>query len=63
MNLPESYTFGDTLDAIFLSLLENLKEIHDYNIVHRDRERFFFFFIIRGTLLSNDHFICFYCFQ
>jgi hypothetical protein len=44
MNLPESYTFGDTLDAIFLSLLENLKEIHDYNIVHRDRERFFFLF-------------------
>lgn len=43
MNLPESYTFGDTLDAIFLSLLENLKEIHDYNIVHRDREPFFSF--------------------
>jgi hypothetical protein len=38
MNLPESYTFGDTLDAILLSLLENLKEIHDCNIVHRDRE-------------------------
>ncbi|KAL7532864.1 hypothetical protein ACHAXR_008256 [Thalassiosira sp. AJA248-18] len=36
MNLPETYTFGDTLDAIFLSLLQNLKEIHDCNIVHRD---------------------------
>jgi hypothetical protein len=38
MNLPESHTFGDTLDAIFVSLLENLKAIHDCNIVHRDRE-------------------------
>ena len=38
MNLPESSTFGDTLDAIFISILDNLKEIHDCNIVHRDGE-------------------------
>lgn len=38
MNLPEEYTFGESLDAIFLSLLENLKEIHSCNIVHRDGE-------------------------
>ena len=38
MNLPESYTFGDTLDAIFLSVLGNLKAIHECNIVHRDCE-------------------------
>ena len=38
MNLPESFTFGDTLDTIFVTLLENLKVIHDCNIVHRDCE-------------------------
>ena len=38
MNLPETYTFGDTVDTIFVSLLESLKEIHAYNIVHRDCE-------------------------
>jgi len=36
LNLPEKSTFGDTLDAIFISLLENLKELHDCIIVHRD---------------------------
>eukprot|EP00581_Thalassiosira_minuscula_P015230 CAMPEP_0183716110 /NCGR_PEP_ID=MMETSP0737-20130205/10120_1 /TAXON_ID=385413 /ORGANISM="Thalassiosira miniscula, Strain CCMP1093" /LENGTH=1061 /DNA_ID=CAMNT_0025945321 /DNA_START=142 /DNA_END=3327 /DNA_ORIENTATION=+ len=36
MDLPEEYTFGESLDAIFISLLENLKEIHECNIVHRD---------------------------
>ena len=38
MNLPETFTFGDTLDTIFVTLLENLKVIHDCNIVHRDCE-------------------------
>ncbi len=35
MNLP-SNTFGDTLDAVIVSILEDLKEIHASNIVHRD---------------------------
>ena len=35
MNLP-SNKFGDTLDAVFVSLLEDLKVIHASNIVHRD---------------------------
>jgi hypothetical protein len=38
MGLPESYDLGDVLDRIFESLLENLKVIHDANIVHRDCE-------------------------
>ena len=38
MNLPQTFTFGDTLDTIFVTLLENLKVIHDCNIVHRDCE-------------------------
>jgi len=36
LNLPGTSSFGDTLDAIFISLLENLKELHDCIIVHRD---------------------------
>jgi len=36
MSLPQDYTFGDALDVIFTSLLENLVDIHKYNIVHRD---------------------------
>ncbi|KAL7547760.1 hypothetical protein ACHAWF_011038 [Thalassiosira exigua] len=36
LNLPESFTIGESLDAIFASLLENLKVIHACNIVHRD---------------------------
>ena len=35
MNLP-SNKFGDTLDAIFVSILKDLKVIHECNIVHRD---------------------------
>lgn len=38
MGLPESYEFGDVLDRIFQSLLENLSAIHSANIVHRDCE-------------------------
>lgn len=61
MNLPEAYTFGDTLDAIFLSLLENLRDIHDYNIVHRDREYSDFFpSLSYGVNLHHNHFLCFY---
>lgn len=36
LHLPETYTFGDTLDAIFMSILENLIVIHELNIAHRD---------------------------
>ena len=39
MNLP-SKKFGDTLDAIFVSILEDLKVIHASNIVHRDGKWF-----------------------
>ncbi|KAL7490513.1 hypothetical protein ACHAWT_000288 [Skeletonema menzelii] len=35
MNLP-SDKFGDTLDAVFVSILEDLKVIHASNVVHRD---------------------------
>eukprot|EP00984_Skeletonema_dohrnii_P035874 scaffold36193_cov216-Skeletonema_dohrnii-CCMP3373.AAC.3 len=35
LNLP-SNKFGDTLDAVFVSILEDLKVIHASNIVHRD---------------------------
>jgi hypothetical protein len=38
MGLPESYEFGDVLDMIFKTLLENLKAIHAANVVHRDCE-------------------------
>lgn len=38
LKLPETNTFGDTLDAIFISILENLNVIHELNIVHRDCE-------------------------
>jgi hypothetical protein len=31
-------TFGNTLDVIFISLLEDLKIVHECNIVHRDGE-------------------------
>jgi hypothetical protein len=31
-------TFGNTLDVIFVSLLEDLKIVHECNIVHRDGE-------------------------
>ena len=37
LNLP-SNTFGDTLDAVIVSILEDLKAIHASNIVHRDGE-------------------------
>ena len=40
MSLPETYEFGDVLDAIFRSLLENLAFVHSCNIVHRDCEFF-----------------------
>jgi len=40
MGLPESHEFGDVLDTIFRSLLENLSAIHSANIVHRDCESF-----------------------
>lgn len=35
LNLP-SNKFGDTLDAVFVSILEDLTVIHASNIVHRD---------------------------
>ena len=38
MNLDSGATFGDTLDAVFVSILEDLKQIHSMNIVHRDCE-------------------------
>ena len=38
LNLDEDASFGDTLDAIFVSILEDLKQLHSMNIVHRDRE-------------------------
>lgn len=41
MGLPESFDFGDVLDRIFESLLENLTAIHERNIVHRDCELYF----------------------
>jgi len=37
LNLPFN-NFGDTLDAIFVSILEDLEVIHACNIVHRDGE-------------------------
>ena len=36
MNLSEAFTFGDTLDAVFLSLLEDLVFLSSCNVVHRD---------------------------
>ena len=36
----KSNKFGDTLDAVFLSILEDLKVIHECNIVHRDGKWF-----------------------
>ena len=36
MNLSEALTFGDTLDAVFLSLLEDLVFLSSCNVVHRD---------------------------
>mmetsp|Transcript_13229 Transcript_13229/g.27192 ORF Transcript_13229/g.27192 Transcript_13229/m.27192 type:complete len:1069 (-) Transcript_13229:124-3330(-) len=36
MNLPDEKDFGDVLDAIFRSLLEDMVFIHSCNIVHRD---------------------------
>jgi serine/threonine protein kinase len=36
LGLPKSATFGDTLDAFFISLLTVISDIHDVNIVHRD---------------------------
>ena len=39
MNLT-SNKFGDTLDTIFVSILEDLKVIHASNIVHRDGKWF-----------------------
>lgn len=41
MGLPESSEFGDVLDRIFESLLENMKAIHERNIVHRDCKSIF----------------------
>ena len=38
MNLPSNYYFGDTLDVVFGSLLENLVFLSACNIVHRDCE-------------------------
>ncbi len=38
MNLSDEKDFGDVLDAIFRSLLEDMVFIHSCNIVHRDRE-------------------------
>lgn len=38
MNLPESYGFGDVLDVICRSLLEDLVFLSSCNIVHRDCE-------------------------
>lgn len=36
LNLPEAFTFGDTLDHIFRSLLEDLVFLSSCNVVHRD---------------------------
>ena len=36
LGLPESTTFEETLDTIFLSLLQSVSYVHKYNIVHRD---------------------------
>jgi predicted RNase H-like HicB family nuclease len=36
MGLPDSYEFGETLDKVFESLLENMKVLHEAKIVHRD---------------------------
>lgn len=36
MNLPDNYDFGEVLDTIFGSLLENLLFLSACNIVHRD---------------------------
>lgn len=38
MGLPKTYEFGDIVDVVFKSLLENLKAVHSCNIVHRDCE-------------------------
>lgn len=38
MGLPDSFEFGEVLDKLFGSLLENMKAIHSVNIVHRDCE-------------------------
>lgn len=36
LGLPDSYEFGDVLDTIFESILQNMKAIHAVNVVHRD---------------------------
>ena len=36
LNLPETFGFGDTLDHIFRSLLEDLVFLSSCNVVHRD---------------------------
>lgn len=50
MNLP-SDKFGDTLDAVFVSILEDLKVIHASNVVHRDSKSFVFVIAVDVTVL------------
>jgi hypothetical protein len=52
LNLPETHSFGDTLDVTFMSVLENLKVIHEMNIVHRDCEFIYEKYLLRPLPLS-----------
>jgi hypothetical protein len=45
LGLPDSYEFGDVLDTVFESILENMKAVHAVNIVHRDCKCFYFIHI------------------
>ena len=38
MNLPETYDFGDVLDVVCRSLLEDVVFLSSCNVVHRDCE-------------------------
>ena len=38
MNLPETYEFGDVLDAVFRSIIEDMVFVHSCRLVHRNRE-------------------------
>lgn len=38
MNLPEAYDFGDVLDVVCRSLLEDVVFLSSCNVVHRDCE-------------------------
>ncbi len=38
LNLPETFAFGDVLDLVYRTLLEDLVFLSSCNVVHRDSE-------------------------